>query len=236
MVKFLFLIRFLPSWKNPLDFLSDKWNTFDTLLVISSFLPFGSYPLILRLLRIIRFTRVFRQISELKILITSILKSLKPMTFIAMILLIVIYIYAVLGTFAFSDNDPIHFGNLPVSMLSLLRAATFEDWTDLMYIQMYSCSDSEYGYNDHENLCTNPLKKPLTSIIYFISFIIISGLIILNLVIGVVIQSMTDAKHILVKEEELRQTIKNIDHIVKKIRSDKYQYLLEDNENIEKIH
>ncbi|MDP7464490.1 MAG: hypothetical protein QF614_08390, partial [SAR324 cluster bacterium] len=57
--------------------------------------------------------------------------------------------------------------------------------------------------------------------------IVISGLVILNLVIGVIIQSMTEAKDYLEKDEELRKTIKNIDFIVKKVRAQKFEQMLE---------
>ncbi|MEE3124755.1 MAG: ion transporter, partial [SAR324 cluster bacterium] len=79
-------------------------------------------------------------------------------------------------------------------------------------------------------LCTEPSKMPITSVIYFVSFIVISGLVILNLVIGVIIQSMTEAKGSLEKDEELRKTIKNIDLIVKKIRARKFEEMLEKKE------
>ena len=72
---------------------------------------------------------------------------------------------------------------------------------------------------------------PITSVIYFVSFIVISGLVILNLVIGVIIQSMTEAKGSLEKDEELRKTIKNIDFIVKKIRARKFEEILEKNDS-----
>ena len=44
-------------------------------------------------------------------------------------------------------------------MLSLFRVATGEDWTDIMYINMYGCD--KYGYSDDHNLplpsdCTHP--------------------------------------------------------------------------------
>ena len=32
----------------------------------------------------------------------------------------------------FRENDPFHFLNLHTAMLSLFRAATYEDWTDIM--------------------------------------------------------------------------------------------------------
>ena len=150
----------------------------------------------------------------------------RPSRWRGILLLLLIYIYGVIGTTTFSKNDPIHFGNLPISMISLFRAATFEDWTDLMYIQMYGCDT--YGYKDAAEQCTSPSKLPVASVFYFISFIVISGLVILNLVIGVIIQSMTEVKRSLEKDEELRKTIKNIDFIVKKIRARKFEQMLDE--------
>lgn len=231
-IKYIFLIeiliRFIPKWKKPLIFLSNGWNVFDSLLVVGSFLPFGSYPFLLRILRLLRFTRIFRQIPQLRIIVISLLQSTKPIGFVGILLLLLIYIYGVIGTTMFSANDPVHFGSLPISMVSLLRAATFEDWTDLMYIQMYGCD--QYGYSETAVRCTAPNRMPITAVIYFVSFILISGLVILNLVIGVIIQSMTEAKGYLEKDEELKKTVRNIDFIVKKIRVRKFEEMLDEHE------
>ena len=231
-VKYIFLfeilIRFIAKWNKPLEFFSDGWNIFDSLLVLASFLPFGSYPFILRILRLLRFTRIFRRVPQLRMIIISLIQSIKPIGFVGIILVMVVYIYGVVGTTAFSKNDPVHFGSLGIAMVSLVRAATFEDWTDLMYIQMYGCNN--YGYESFPNKCTSPSRMYNFSIFYFISFIIISGLVIINLVIGVIIQSMSDSKEKIRKMEELSSTLKKMDLIVKNIRSKNMAELIEENE------
>ena len=125
-VKYIFLIeiliRFFPKWDKPLEFLLDGWNFFDSLLVIASFLPFGSNPFILRILRLLRFSRIFHRVTQLRMIIISLIHSLKPIGFVGVILILMIYIYGVLGTTTFSKNDPVHFGNLGISMvLSLIH-------------------------------------------------------------------------------------------------------------------
>ena len=231
-IKYIFLceilIRFVPKWDKPLEFVSDGWNIFDSILVIASFLPFGTYPFILRILRLLRFTRIFRRVPQLRMIIISLIQSIKPIGFVGIILVMMVYIYGVVGTTAFSKNDPVHFRSLGIAMVSLVRAATFEDWTDLMYIQMYGCNN--YGYESTPEKCTSPSRMPNFSIFFFISFIVISGLIIINLVIGVIIQSMFDSKEQMRKQEELSNTLKNIDLIVKNIRSKNLEKLIEENE------
>ena len=231
-IKYIFLfeilIRFVPKWNKPLEFVSDGWNIFDSLLVIASFLPFGTYPFILRILRLLRFTRIFRRVPQLRMIIISLIQSIKPIGFVGIILVTMVYIYGVVGTTAFSKNDPVHFGSLGIAMVSLVRAATFDDWSYLMYIQMYGCNN--FGYHLTPEKCKSPSKMPIFSIFYFLSFIIISGLIIINLVIGVIIQSMFDSKEQMRKQEELANTLRNIDLIVKNIRSKNFEKLIEENE------
>lgn len=36
-------------------------------------------------------------------------------------------------------DDPFHFGDLGSAMLTLFRIATQEDWTDIMYFNMFGC-------------------------------------------------------------------------------------------------
>jgi hypothetical protein len=36
----------------------------------------------------------------------------------------------------------VHFGSLHTTFVTLFRCATFEDWTDVMYIAMYGCQVS----------------------------------------------------------------------------------------------
>jgi voltage-gated sodium channel len=107
----------------------------------------------------------------------------------------------VLATFAFSVNDPVHFANLQTAFLSLFRVATLEDWTDIMYINMFGCMN--YGYTG------NPLCTPETShafgwpaAFFFSSFVLIATMVILNLFIGVIMNGMDEAR------EELKAELK----------------------------
>jgi len=46
---------------------------------------------------------------------------------------IIFYIYAVLGNFLFESAPSGLWTNFLISMLTLFRILTFEDWTDVMY-------------------------------------------------------------------------------------------------------
>ncbi|MCD4768013.1 MAG: ion transporter [Methanosarcinales archaeon] len=83
-------------------------------------------------------------------------------------------------------------------MLTLVRMVTFEDWTDVMYINMYGCD--QYRYDGARLECTNPSASPIGAALFFTSFIVISGLVVLNFAIGVVINSMDEMKEEMINE------------------------------------
>ncbi|MDQ3192841.1 MAG: ion transporter [Bacteroidota bacterium] len=185
--------------KKPWLYFKDPWNVFDFVIVAVCFMPVNAaYVAVLRLARILRAFKLVTALPKLQIIVGSLLKSIPSMGYIALLLVIHFYIYGVMGTFLFSDNDPVHFRNLQMSMLSLFRAVTLEDWTDLMYINMYGCDN--YGYDGSHIPCTSPNAMPVASAIYFVSFIITGAMVVINLFIGVIIGGMDDMKEELKKE------------------------------------
>lgn len=114
------------------------------------------------------------------------------MGYVSILLLLLFYIYAVAGVFFFGANDPIHFADLQTSMLSLFRVVTLEDWTDIMYINMFGCEN--YGYDGNMELCKASLAQKGLSIGFFVSFVLIGTMVFLNLFIGVIMNGMDEAK------------------------------------------
>ena len=81
-------------------------------------------------------------------------------------------------------------------MLSLFRVATGEDWTDIMYINMYGCN--KYGYSDDHDLpqpkdCTKPASFEVGSALFFVFFMVVGSLVLLNLFLGIITTAMDDA-------------------------------------------
>ena len=181
------------------EFFRDGWNTFDFIIVGACFLPFdGQSIIVLRLLRVLRIVRLVGTIPELKLIVNTLLKSIPSMGYIGALLFILFYIYACLGTFLFRENDPIHFESLHISLLSLFRVATLEDWTDIMYTAVYGCQS--YGYSGLEELCVSSQAFPFLGWFYFVSFVLLGTFVFLNLFIGVIISNMEDIK----EQERLR--------------------------------
>ncbi len=178
--------------KKPWRYFNDPWNVFDFTIVVLALVPAaGQYALVARLARLFRVLRLVRFIPRLRILVTALLKSLPSMVYVSMLLGLMFYMYGVAGVFLFASNDPVHFGTLHESLLTLFRIVTLEDWTNVLYTQLYGCD--VYGYGFKEELCTQPQAHPIIAPIYFVSFVLMGTMIVLNLFIGVIISGMDEA-------------------------------------------
>jgi voltage-gated sodium channel len=195
-------IRIGAYGRRPWRFFTDPWNLFDFIVVAIAFMPLhAQYVAVLRLARILRVLRLVTAVPRLQLIVGALLRSIPSMGYIGILLGLHFYIYGVMGTFLWGANDPFHFGNLAVSMLSLFRAVTLEDWTDLMYIQMYGCA--AYGYGEMPELCTRPSAAPIGGAVFFVSFVLLGTMIILNLFIGVIMSNMTELQ----QEAERKQLV-----------------------------
>lgn len=150
------------------DFFKSGWNLFDTLVVTLSLIPVGheDMALIARLVRVFRVLRMVSIIPELRVLINSLVKALPQLGYVLLMMFVIFYIYAAVGTTLFGSINPVLWGDIVISMLTLFRVMTFEDWTDVMYETM-----AVYGW----------------SWLYYFTFICLTAFAFLNMVIGIVV-------------------------------------------------
>ena len=207
-------IKILAQGKNPFNYFKNPWNVFDFLIVAACLLePFlnlgGAFLPVLRLARILRVLRLVTAIPKLQLLVTCLLKSLPSMFYVSILLFLLFYIYGAMAVFLFGENDPIHFQNLQTSILSLFRVVTLEDWTDVMYINMYG--SDQYGYTAEDLAKWNPVSSgsPLWAAVFFVSFVLIGTMIVLNLVIGVIMNSMDESNAEMSIKQEIEKRKSN---------------------------
>ena len=122
-----------------------------------------------RLLRIFRVLRLISIIPELRVLLAAFFKAIPRMGYVSLLMFIIFYIYAAAGSIFFQEINQTLWGNISIAMLTLFRVATFEDWTDVMY----------------ETMEVYPL-----SWIYYISFIFVVAFVFLNMMIGIVLETL----------------------------------------------
>ena len=159
------------SEKSFTKFFKDGWNIFDFIIVTLSLIPVGagSTIFVARLLRIIRVLRIITVVPAFRKIVDSLIMSLPRVGFVALLLFIFTYIFAVIGTMLFAEVDNLKWGNVGRALLTLAQVATFDDWGAIM----------------GRVLQTNPFAW-----IYFVFFIIINAVILLNMVIGVIVDVM----------------------------------------------
>ena len=188
------IIKIAAEGNQPFNYFKDPWNIFDFLIVlvcwISIFMPNinAGFVAVFRLARILRVLRLVTALPQLKMLVDAMLKSIPSMGYVSILLFLLFYIYGVLGVFMFGENNPVHFRDLQTSLITLFQITTLEGWADIMYINVFGCDHPEWG-SEH---CTTPVANGVGAIIYFISFVLIGTMIVLNLFIGVIMNSMEE--------------------------------------------
>ena len=165
------LIRMI-SERTLIKFFKDGWNVFDFLIVTISLIPINNVEsvFVARLLRIIRVLRIITVVPAFRHIIDSLVKSIPRVGFIALLMFIFMYVWGAIGTMFFSSVDPDNWGNIGLALITLVQFATYDDWAAIMgqVTEVYP-----YAW------------------IFFVSFIIINAVILLNMVIGVIVDVMT---------------------------------------------
>jgi voltage-gated sodium channel len=160
--------------RQPWRYFADGWNVFDFLIVVMCLLPVGGpFAAVLRLARALRLLRLVSALPKLQLLVGALLKSLGAMGYVGLLLALMFYIYGVAGIHLFGAHDPKNFGSLPAAFLSLFRLVTLDNWADLFSAQVSHVSGLKVA-------------------IYFVTFIVFGTMIILNLFIGIIMNSMSE--------------------------------------------
>lgn len=195
-------IRFIAE-PNKKDFFKSGWNIFDTMVVVISLIPVqdSEMALLARLVRVFRVLRMVSVIPELRILINSLIKAMPQLGYVILLMFIIFYIYAAIGSYLFGSINEVLWGNIAISMLTLFRVMTFEDWTDIQY----------------ETMDVYPF-----SWIFYMTFIFFTAFAFLNMVIGIVVGVM-DEEHRKARTEkepsmtDLKNEIEELKGLVKKL-------------------
>ncbi len=168
--------------KKFMNFFKNGWNLFDFVIVVVTLLPLeqSGFAAIARVLRVFRVLRLFTSRPELKAIIDMLIKAIPSIIDIVILMFIIFYIYAIVGNFYFSELPSGLWKDFLVSMLTLFRVLTFEDWTDVMYEAMTLHS---------------------WAWVYFVSFVIIAAFVFFNLFVAVIIGEMQKLQEADMKEE-----------------------------------
>lgn len=166
-------LRMAACGRKPWHFFRDGWNVFDFTIIAVCCLPLDThFAAVLRLARGLRLLRLVSALPKLQLLAGALLKSLGAMGYVSLLLSLIFYIYGVAGVHLFGSSTPEHFGSLGAALLTLFKIVTLDNWSDIL-------------------AAARP-AAPLASIAYFVSFILLGTMIMLNLFIGIIMNSMSE--------------------------------------------
>jgi voltage-gated sodium channel len=177
------LIRIGAYWPRPWAFFRNGWNIFDFVVIMAAFVPgIRQNSTLLRLVRLLRVVRLVRVLPDLRVLLLGVWKSVPPLASIGAVTAIILFVYGMVGWILFGDELPEQWGNIGRAMLTLFVMLTLEDFPVYM---------------------DQAMELEPWAWVYFVSFILVAAFIVLNVLIGVVLNSMEEAR-----ELERRRTVR----------------------------
>ena len=179
-----------------MDYFKDPWNWFDMIIIATSLvsaLPFMAALRAFRVLRVLRSLKALRSmrlvssIHHLQIILVAIVRSVPSILWTGLLMILIYYIFALIGVNLFGEAFPDWFGTVGKAMYTLFQVMTLESWSmgiSRPVMEVYSAAW-----------------------LYFVPFVLISSFIVMNVVVGIVVNSISevtaeDTKKAEEKEEE----------------------------------
>jgi voltage-gated sodium channel len=170
------VIRMASYWPRPLAFFRNGWNVFDFVVILAVFVPgIRQSSTLLRLLRLLRVVRIVRVLPDLRVLLLGVWKSVPPLASIGAVTAMILFVYGMVGWIWFGDELPDQWGDIGRAMLTLFVMLTLENFPAYMDAAM---------------------EIEPWAWLYFVSFILVAAFIVLNVLIGVVLNSMEEAREL----------------------------------------
>ncbi|NVK96081.1 ion transporter [Ruegeria pomeroyi] len=156
-------------------FFLNGWNLFDFVIVGIALIPAAGGLSVLRALRILRVLRVISVAPRLRRVVEGFITALPGMASVFLLMTIIFYIGAVIATKLFAASFPDWFGDLGLSAYTLFQIMTLESWS--MGIVRPVMQVYPYAW------------------LFFVPFIMITTFAVVNLLVGLIVNSMQDAHH-----------------------------------------
>jgi voltage-gated sodium channel len=155
------------------SFFRDGWNVFDFFVVGLGLLPQTTGLSALRALRVIRALRILSAVPQMRNVVQALFDALPGMGAVVIMLSIVFYVFAVMSTIMFGAAFPDWFGTVGESLYSLFQIMTLESWS--MGIVRPVMEVFPYAWA------------------FFVPFIVMTAFSVLNLFIGLLVNTMQAA-------------------------------------------
>ena len=182
-------------------FFKSGWNLFDFVIVGISLVPGSEGLSVLRALRVLRLLRVVSVAPSLKRVVEGLITALPGMGSVFVLMALIFYIGSVMATKLFGESFPQWFGDLGNSGYSLFQIMTLESWS--MGIVRPVMEVYPYAW------------------MFFLPFILVTTFAVVNLLVGLIVNSMQDAHHLEDNEktdayrDEIKERLETIERLLK---------------------
>ncbi len=171
------------------------WNIFDFTIVAVSLIPDAGAFAVLRALRILRLLRVVSVTPSLRRVVEGFLRAVPGMASVFLLMAMIFYIGAVMATKLFAQSFPDWFGTIGASAYSLFQIMTLESWS-------------------------MGIVRPVMEVYpfawaFFVPFILVTTFAVVNLVVGLIVNSMQEAHH----EEDVVKTDAYRDEVLRRLEA-----------------
>jgi len=185
----------LKLYARRLAFFRSGWSIFDLLIVGVALVPGSSGLSVLRALRILRVLRVISVAPRLRRVVEGFITALPGMASVFLLMTLIFYIGSVMATKLFASAFPEWFGNLGLSAYSLFQIMTLESWS-------------------------MGIVRPVMEVYplawaFFVPFIMVTTFAVVNLLVGLIVNSMQDAHH----EEDNAKTDTYRDEVLSRLEA-----------------
>ena len=152
------------------QFFRSYWNLFDFFVVAIALVPASGPFAVLRVLRVLRLLRLISVVPRLRFVVEALLHAIPGIASIGVLFLIIFYVFAVVATGLYGAAFPDWFGSLGRSMFTLFQIMTLESWS-------------------------MGVVRPVMQVfpfawIFFVLFILVATFTMLNLFIGIIVETM----------------------------------------------
>ncbi|TKC38595.1 hypothetical protein EI555_006820 [Monodon monoceros] len=226
------------------NYFTNGWNVFDFMVVVFSitglFLPLmvGYYlvpPSLVQLILLSRIIHILRPEKGPKVfhdLLLPLVLSLPALLNIGLLIFLIMFVYAIFGMYNFAYvkkeagiNDVSNFETFGSSMLCLFQVTIFAGWDGMLNAIFNSkWSDCDPDKINPGTQVRGDCGNPFVGIVYFVSYILISWLIIVNMYIVVVMEFLNIAskkKAKTLSEDDFRKFFQ----VWKRFDPDRTQYI-----------
>lgn len=156
-----------------MQFFRNSWNIFDLFVVGVGLLPQTAGLSALRGLRVIRALRLLSVIPQMRAVVQALLDALPGMGAVIVMISIVFYVFGVMATIMYGATFDEWFGTLGRSLYSLFQIMTLESWSMGIVRPVMEVHPAAWAF--------------------FVPFIVITAFSVLNLFIGLLVNTMQSA-------------------------------------------